>query len=325
MWLIKLQWTSLFIHSFQTVKRTWDLDALEVFCAVARRSSFTAAAAELGISPAHVTKRIAALEKSLAVTLFHRTTRRVHISPAGEIAYAWATRLLETAGTLSSEVAGSKGLPSGTLRLSTSLRLGRNHVSHVLSLMAQQYPALDVWLELVDRRVDLIAEGFDIDIRVGEANEPHLVAQRIAKSARVLCAAPAYLERRGTPATLTDLARHDCLLFRDREQAFGVLRMDGPHGSESVKVTGRLGSNHSDPVRNWAVGGHGIILLSSWDVAPRLKDGSLQRVLPQYRQAADVYAVMATRAGNSAKLRVCLDFLMEHLTHGPHALDTSFE
>jgi LysR family transcriptional activator of dmlA len=249
----------------------------------------------------------------------------VHISPAGEIAYGWATKLLETADTLSGDVAGSKGLPSGTLRLSTSLRLGRNHVSHVLSLMAQQYPALDVWLELVDRRVDLIAEGFDIDIRVGDVNEPHLVAQRIVKSARVLCAAPSYLERRGTPATLAELSRHDCLLFRDREQAFGLLRMEGPNGVESVKVNGRLGSNHSDPVRNWAAAGHGIILLSSWDVATRLKDGSLQRVLPRYRQAADVYAVMATRAGNSAKLRVCLDFLMEHLTRGPYALDTSFE
>ena len=324
-WLPELQFARRLIHYFQLVKRTWDLDALEVFCAVARRSSFSAAASELGLSPAHVTKRIAALEKALAVTLFHRTTRRVHISPAGEVAYAWATRLLETAGELDSEVAGAKALPSGKLRLSTSLRLGRNHVSHVLSRMAGRYPGLDVWLELVDRRVDLIAEGFDIDIRVGDVNEPHLVAQRIVKSARVLCAAPSYLERRGMPQTLADLARHDCLLFRDRDQAFGVLRMEGPHGSESVKVTGRLGSNHSDPVRNWAVDGHGIILLSSWDVAPLMKQGTLRRVLPQYRQPADVYAVTPTRSGNSVRLRLCLDFLTEHLTTGPWALDTSLE
>ncbi|HEY2926459.1 LysR family transcriptional regulator [Piscinibacter sp.] len=307
------------------MNRSWDLDDLEVFCGVAKRSSFTAAATDLGISPAYVTKRIARLERALGVTLFHRTTRRVHISTEGEIAYAWARKMLDAADGMHSEVASAKGSPTGTLRLSTSLRLGRNHVSHILSLLRKKHPALDIWLELVDRRVDLIAEGFDIDIRVGEVSEPHLVARKIAPSARILCAAPAYLKRRGRPRTLAELAQHDCLLFRDREQAFGVLRMEGPNGAESVKVTGPLGSNHSDPVRNWALAGHGIVLLSSWDIAEKLRDGSVERVLPQYRQSADVYAVMPTRASHLAKLSVCVDFLVKHLTQGPYALDTAID
>lgn len=231
------------------MKRAWDLADLEVFCGVARRSSFTAAAADLGISPAYVTKRIASLERALGVTLFHRTTRRVHISPEGEIAYDWARRLLDAADGMHSDLSSARGSPSGTLRLSTSLRLGRNHVAHILALMRRDYPGLDLWLELVDRRVDLIAEGFDLDIRVGEVTEPHLVARKIVDSARVLCASPRYLDQRGRPKTLAELAQHDCLMFRDREQAFGMLRMTGPNGSESVKVTGPMGSNQSDPVR----------------------------------------------------------------------------
>ena len=114
------------------------------------------------------------------------------------------------------------------------MRLGRNHVSPVLSLLKREYPALEVWVELLDRRVDLIGEGFDIDIRMAEVTEPHLVRHLIAKNKRILCAAPAYLERRGRPETLADLALHDCLLYRERHLTFGVWRMDGPDGPERL-------------------------------------------------------------------------------------------
>ena len=138
-------------------------------------------------------------------------------------------------------------------------------------------------------------------------------------------ATPPSLARRGMPRTLANLAQHDCLLFRDRDQAYGVWRLQGPQGVESVKVTSTPGSNHSDAVHNWAVDGHGIVLLSSWDVAARLKDGSMQRVLPAYHQQANVWAVTATRLGNSAKLKVCVDYLVQELTRGVFALDTVLE
>jgi LysR family transcriptional activator of dmlA len=304
------------------VKSNWELIDLKVLCAVARRASFTAAATDLGISVAYVTKRIAHLEQALGAPLFLRTTRRVHISAEGEIAYTWARKVLDAADEMDQEVARARnGSPVGTLRISTSLRLGRQHISHILALLRRAHPGLEIWLELVDRRVDLIAEGFDLDIRVGEVQEPHLVAQRIASNTRVLCAAPGYLAARGHPKTLSDLARHDCLLFRDRDQPFGTLRMDGPNGSESVKLTGPMGSNQSDAVRNWALHGLGICLLSRWDIAQRLRDGSMVRVLPQYEQPADLYAAMTVRASQSAKLRICLDFLRDHLASGPHALE----
>ncbi len=301
----------------------WDLADLRIFCSVARRSSFVAAATELGISTAYVSKRIAGLEQALGVRLFHRTTRRVHISDEGETAYLWARKVLEAADDMRRELSRAKEAPAGPLRISTSLRLGRNHVSHILAELERRYPALEIWLELVDRRIDLIGEGFDVDIRVGEVAEPHLVAHRIAPSARILCAAPAYLQRRGRPKTLAELAHHDCLLFRDRDQPFGVWRMEGPHGAEAVKVTGPMGSNHSDAVRNWALDGQGIILLSGWDIAEELRAGRIERVLPDYRQPADIWAVTPARLASSARLRLCVEFLIEQLRGGRWALDTS--
>lgn len=298
---------------------------LSLFCTVARRSSFVAAATELGSSPAYVSKRIAILEKELQVRLFHRTTRRVSITDDGEMVFRWAQKILEDVAGMTEAVASMKSEPRGSLRISTSLMLGSNHIAPALSLLVERYPELEVWLELIDRRADLVAEGYDLDIRVGEVQEPHLIAHRIVESSRILCAAPAYLARRDQPKTLADLAQHDCLPFREREQTFGVWRLQGPAGLEMVKVTGPMGSNHSNIVRRWAHEGHGIVMLSIWDIADSLLDGSLVQVLPAYRQPADVWAVTTARSTSSAKVRVCVQFLKEQLTQGPLALVTSLE
>ncbi|AVO54674.1 LysR substrate-binding domain-containing protein [Ectopseudomonas mendocina] len=296
---------------------------LQLFCTVARRSSFIAAATEMGFSPAHVSKRILTLEQMLGVKLFNRTTRRVNITSDGEAAFIWAQKILEDVEAMIETLSGLRSEPRGTLRIGTSLRLGREHIAPILSLFRTRYPGLEIWLELLDRRADQIADNFDIDIRVGEVQEKHLIAQRISESSRILAAAPSYLKRRGQPRSLADLAQHDCLLFRGRDQSFGVWRLEGPGGVETVKVTGPMASNHSDIVRQWALEGHGIIMASHWDVAGRLKDGSLIRILPAYCQSADVWAVTTARSSNSAKVRACVQFLREQLSEGPYALITA--
>jgi LysR family transcriptional activator of dmlA len=275
---------------------------LQLFCEVARRSSFIAAATETGLSPAHVSKRIATLETMLGVKLFNRTTRRVNITSDGEATFVWAQKILEDVGAMFDALSGGQREPQGTLRVCTSLRLGREHVAPILSLLRRQYPALEVWVELLDRRVDLIADNFDIDVRVGEVQEKHLIAHRIASSSRVLAAAPDYL------------------LFRSRDDRFGVWRLVGPNGAETVKVTGPMASNHSDIVRQWAHDGHGIIMASRWDVAASLTSGALVQVLPGYHQPADIWAVTAVRSSSSAKVRSCVAFLREQLAQGPYAL-----
>lgn len=186
-------------------------------------------------------------------------------------------------------------------------------VAPALSRLKQRYPAIEVWLELMDRRVDLIGEGFHLDIRAGEVTEPGLYAHRIATSSRILCAAPAYVARHGMPATAADLAGHDCVLLRERDEPFGTWRLAGPRGAENVKVSGSLACNDIDVVLRWVHDGHGIVMSADWIFAPSLASGQLVRVLPQWHQAADVHAVSSTRLAQSAKVRICIEFLKEQM------------
>jgi LysR family transcriptional activator of dmlA len=303
------------------VKPNLQLDDLQVFCVAARRASFAGAATELGMSPAWVSKRIAALEASLQCRLFLRSARRVTVTEDGERVYAVARQLLQEVDGVF-EAASARGLePRGSLRISTSFRFGRLYLGPLLSRLAQRHPALDITLDVVDHRVDLLRDGLDLDVRIGEqVEEPHLVAHRLADSSRLLCAAPAYLARRGEPAAVADLAGHDCLVLRDRAQAFGVWQLQGPQGSlEKVKVTGRLASNNAEVVRGWALDGHGLLLQAHWDLADDLRAGRLQRVLPGHLQPASLWAVSTPRSATSAKVRACVAFLREALATGPMA------
>jgi LysR family transcriptional activator of dmlA len=302
------------------VNLNFQLEDLRVFCLAARKASFAATAVELGTSPAYISKRIAILEKSLGVTLFHRSARRVAITDDGERVYASAQQIFEGIDHLGETVTGGRLDPRGALRITTSFRLGRKHIAPALSLLARQYPALDITLDVVDRRVDLVSENIDLDVRVGKVEEAHLVAHRIAESSRILCAAPAYLERRGMPASIAELSQHDCLILRDRNQAFGVWRLTGANGTEKVKVTGRLSSNNAEIVRGWAIDGHGIVLPSRWDSHADLVAGRLLPILPAYGQPADIWAASTVRLSHSAKVRVCVRFLQDQLAHGPYAL-----
>lgn len=293
-----------------------DLTFLKV---VARHSSFVTAAAELGISTALVSKRIAALEARMGVRLFNRTTRQVKITSQGETIVARARSILAEIDALM-ERPDPQGALNGTLRISTSQRFGRVHMGPALADLQRKYPGLDMWVELLDRRADLIGESFDIDIRMDDIQEQHLIAHRIASNSRIICASPAYLAQHGTPEKPADLAQHSCLVFRERSQHFGVWRLEGTQSHETVKVTGPLASNNSDIVVDWAVEGFGIMMAAAWDVGPIINSGKLVRVLPEYRQRADIIAATTARAVESEKVRLCLEFLRERFNQGPFAL-----
>lgn len=289
------------------------LEDMRLFCAVVRNRSFIATAAELGVSPAFVSKRIALLEDVLHVRLLHRTTRRVGLTEDGETVYRWTQRIIEDVEQMAESVTTSKTIPRGILKISASAGFGRKRVAPALSELALLYPSLRIQLELLARPVDLIGEGFDLDIRIGGESEPNLIIKRIATNARILCAAPAYLERRGVPTNVFDLEEHDCIVIRERDQSFGVWRLNGLNGTETVRVSGALSCNNGEIVHKWAVDGHGIVLRSIWDVESDLKDGTLIRVLPDYQQEADICAVYPLRLTESAKVRVCVEFLQKCL------------
>lgn len=291
-------------------------DDLRVFTAVVRKSSFGAAAAELGTSPAYVSKRIRLLEQDLQVKLLHRTTRRVAVTEEGERVFHWAQRILDDMEQLMQEVAITRSEPRGLLRVSSSFGFGRQIVAPALSSLVEQHPGLQVRLEVFDRLVDVAGEGFDLDVRVGDEIAPHLIARRLADNHRVLCAAPAYLQRKGAPRTVADLAAHDCLVIKERDHPFGVWRLRSGAQEESVKVRGPLSANNGEMAVQWAVDGRGVVLRSLWDVGAHLQIGRLVQVLPQWQQEANVWAVYPTRLERSAKVRVCVEFLQEHFRAG---------
>ena len=292
------------------------LQDLRVFCVVVRRSGFAAAAEDLGASPAYVSKRIQLLEQRLGVKLLHRSTRRVAVTEAGERVYQRARTILDDVDHMVEEVSVTKHAPRGLIRISSSLGFGRVHVAPALDLLAELYPDLEIRFDVSDRLVDLAGEGIDLDIRIGNEIAPHLIAKRLAHNRRILCASPGYLERRGVPKQLNDLAGHDCLVIKERDHPFGVWRLSGPEGETSVRVTGPLASNHGEIVHQWALTGHGIMLRSLWDVGNALAEGKLVQVLAGHSQPADIWAVYPARLTTSAKLRVCVEFFEQYFLRG---------
>jgi LysR family transcriptional regulator, transcriptional activator for dmlA len=291
------------------VPTTPELDDLRVFCMVARKSSFSAAAEALSASAAYVSKRVGVLEASLGTRLLHRSTRRVAVTEAGERVYAWAEKILDDVDHLVEDVSTDRRVPRGTLRVSSSFGFGRNFVAPALADFSERYAQLNVRLELFDRIVDVAGEGFDLDVRIGDEIAGHLIAKRLASNHRVLCAAPAYLDRCGAPKQVADLAAHACLAIKERDHPFGVWRLDAKGETVSVKVTGPLSTNHGEVAVQWALAGRGIVLRSIWDVQPLIDSGRLVRVLPDVTQPANVWAVYPARLAQSAKVRVCVDFL----------------
>jgi LysR family transcriptional activator of dmlA len=288
------------------------LSDLRVFVLVARRAGFAAAAEELGVSPAFISKRIALLEKALDVSLLHRTTRRVAITEDGERIYEWAQRILNDVDQMMDELSAIRQEPQGTLRVLSSFGFGRRFVAPALSALARQYPELELRLDVSDRLLDLVSEGFDLDIRIGDDIAPNLIARKLAPNRRILCASPKYLQQYDTPKTLNELSGRACLVIKERDHPFGLWRLQGPAGEETVKVTGALASNHGEIVHQWCLDGQGVTLRSFWDVKENIESGHLVHILPEYYQPANIWAVYVSRLATSAKVRVTVEFLRQY-------------
>ncbi|HBY5129524.1 TPA: LysR family transcriptional regulator [Klebsiella pneumoniae] len=288
------------------------LNDLRVFMLVARRAGFAAAAEELGVSPAFVNKRVSLLEQTLNVMLLHRTTRRVTITEEGERIYEWAQRILQDVDEMMDELSDVRQVPQGTLRIISSFGFGRRVVAPALSALALQYPQLELRFDVQDRLVDLVNEGVDLDIRVGDDIAPNLIARQLAANHRVLCASPQFLARHASPKQLSDLAALPCLVIKERDHPFGVWQLHSKEGQHAIKVTGPLSSNHGEIVHQWCLDGQGIALRSWWDVRENIASGHLVQVLPDYWQPANVWAVYVSRLATSAKIRTTVEFLRHY-------------
>ncbi|SEF81140.1 LysR substrate-binding domain-containing protein [Vibrio hangzhouensis] len=282
---------------------------LRVFLTIIRKESFVAAAEDLGQSPAYISKRVQILEKTLGTKLFHRSTRKIALTEDGIHAQRWATQIIEDMDNFIDDLSKVSQTARGTLNICCSFGFGRNHISKAISQLAERFPELEIRLEVFDRAVELIQEGFDLEIRVGNDLPQQHICKPLLDNQRILCASPTYLEQFGQPATLEELEEHDCLVIKERNTPFGTWNLSDGVNEMTVKIPARLSSNSGEIALQWALDGRGIVLRSHWDVEKYLKRGELVQVLPQYTQSANVWAIYPTRLSHSAKLRACVESL----------------
>jgi len=285
--------------------------SLEFFVLLARHRNLSTVARLLDLTPPAATKRLAQLEARLGVRLVNRTTRSISLTPEGETYLHYATRILADVREMEEVVSSSGSVPKGLLRINATLGFGRTAIAPIVSEFAAQHPQVEVQLDVTDRPIDLVESGVDLGIRFGALPDQRLVARRVLSNRRFLCAAPRYLARHGTPASLRDLASHQCIIHRQNEDAYGVWRFTRDGRAETVKVHGALSSNDGDIVLNWALDGHGILVRSEWDLAKYLESGRLRVVLPEFiLPSADLFVYYPSKRDLSARTRAFIDFLM---------------
>jgi DNA-binding transcriptional LysR family regulator len=287
---------------------------LYLFALVARHRNLAAAARELGVTPPAVSKRLARLERRLGVRLTNRTTRRLTLTPEGELYLANGSRILDELSELEQLVTRGRGEPTGLLRVNASYGFGRTHVAPAVSRFVARFPAMKIQLHLTDRPQNLQEEGFDLGIRFGKAPDMRVNARLLLKNRRLVCASPAYLERSGRPSTPQDLARHACIVLRENDSAYGTWHFSRGERTETVKVDGALSSNDGGITLRWALDGHGIAVRSQWEIGGCIERGELVPLLAEWSLPnADIHAIYLERHNLSAKLRTFVDFLDDYL------------
>ncbi len=283
------------------------------FSLLARSGSLSAAARQMEISTAAVSKRLSHMEARLGVQLVSRTTRRVSVTAEGEVYLAHARRILAEIDDMESEVSSAAGLPKGLLRVNTTLGFGRSHVAPLISQFAKQHPEVQVQLQLTVDPPPLTDDAFDVCIRFGEPPDARVIARRVAPNRRLLCASPAYLTRQGAPRSPSELSQHSCIGIRQADPAYGTWRLTSGRRSEVVKVRGPLSTNDGEIAVSWALAGHGIVMRAEWDVARYLRSGRLRQVLENWHTPpADIYAVYPQRHQVATRVRAFVDFVAEH-------------
>jgi DNA-binding transcriptional LysR family regulator len=285
------------------------LQEMSVFSKVVAAGSLSAAARDLGISPALVSRRLAGLEARLGVRLLNRTTRSLHLTVEGSQYYEACSRVLAEIEDADAAVSIGRAEPQGALKVALPASFGHQHVAPLIPRFAELFPKIELALSLSDRRVNVIDEGYDVAIAIAHLEDSSLAARKLAPNRRVVCASPAYLKKHGTPREPQDLAQHNCLTTSDFVMTWEYKAADGHPGV--ARVRGRYACDNWEVLREWALAGLGVALKSTWDVHRHLQDGSLVQLLPGYSFHTDVaiYALYPHRRFLPAKTRVFIDFL----------------
>ncbi len=284
--------------------------ALTAFAKVVEHGSFARAAQRLGISTTACSRHVAELEGHLDARLLNRTTRRLSLTESGQAFYERCVQLLADLEDAEAAASASTARPRGTIRLTCSINFGVRHVSPAIADFLARHPEVSFDVQLSDRFVDLVEEGFDLAIRIGLAGAEQLVARRLGETRVLACASPEYLKRHGAPRVPEDLARHRCLTYEYLDPR-NLWRFRGADGREhAVRVAGPLHANNGDLLVAAAVQGLGIVCEPDFIAGPEIEAGRLVRILEDYGvRATPIYAVYPSRRHLSAKVRAFVDFL----------------
>ncbi len=286
------------------------LKQIESFVSVATKGSLTASAVTEGVAPAVIGRRIDALEERLAVKLLLRSTRRISLTHEGSAFLEDCQRILADIANAEASVSAGGVKASGHLRVAAPAGFGRRHVAPQVPGFLARHPDVSVSLNLSDRVVDLVNEGFDCAVRVGDMPDSSLVSVRLADNRRLCVAAPAYLKRAGTPATPAELSRHECLtLSSDASQTRGwAFTVDG--AVTHLRPSGRIDCSDGQVLHAWCLNGLGLAWRSTWEVEQEIARGDLVPVLEKFAAPPNgIYAVVPQRKHLPLRVRLWIDFL----------------
>ncbi|MBF9051174.1 LysR family transcriptional regulator [Roseobacter sp. HKCCD9010] len=288
------------------------LTEMEAFATVVDQGGFTDAARKLGISKSAVSKHVSSLETRLGARLLNRTTRRVSPTEIGLAYYDRARRVLNDAGEADALVTSMQSAPSGLLRVSVATDFGVNHLSPVLGEFLHSYPDITVNMILNNRYVELISEGFDMAIRVGDLEDSSLRARKLTETHKRMIAAPSYFEEHGRPEKIDDLNDHK-LLHYSNQASGNVWRITAPSGERrQVRTAGSLTVNDGQSLLNAAIGGLGIAYLPSFLYADAMREGLLVDAIPELPvDLLGIYAVYPPGRYTQPKVRAFIDFLVD--------------
>ncbi|MEP1591282.1 LysR family transcriptional regulator [Sulfitobacter sp.] len=295
------------------------LTGMEVFAEVARQGSLSGAARAVGISPTMATKHVNALEDRLGVKLVHRTTRRVTLTDAGRRYLDQVERVLSNIAEAEAEAAAERVEVAGQLRVALPVSFGTRQVAPLLPEFMRAYPRLRVDLGIDDRKVDMVAGGWDVAVRIGHNPDDTTIARKLASCRTVVSAAPDYLARHGTPETVADLGAHNCLSYTLSHDVGPGRWPFGREGKVAAPVTGNLQADNGDVLVAMALAGQGLIYEPTFIVGDHVRAGRLEIVLLDHPPAEmpGVYAIYPANRRPSAKVRAFVDFLAEHFGTEP--------
>ena len=294
------------------------LKQLETFAAVVARGSLSAAAQADGVAPAVIGRRIDALEARLGVKLLIRTTRRLTLTFEGEAFLEDCHRILNDIANAEASVSLGGVKPSGHMRITAPAGFGRRHVAPLVASFVSANKEVSASLDLSDRLADIVNDGFDLAVRIGQLDDSSLIGVTLAANQRVVVASPDYLKAHGTPRRPEDLARHNCLTFgNDGSQPRGwLLQVDDK--PTPVRVRGNMECNDGAVLHEWALAGHGLAWRSMWEVADDIKAGRLRTVLDEYGAPDNaIHAVFPERRHLPLRVRLFIEHLKQ--TYGDPA------